>query len=415
MMKRFLKTLRWIAIVAGGLIAILLLVAAVWCWISARRLEKRLEAVRSAGDPLSLAELAREPIPPENNAAVFLRRAQDDLEALDKELYEVYDSETYRSGRPTDAELKTIRSALEAYPGVMPLLERAAACPDYDSQLDYTVAPPLFLDAAVKRVHKLRSVPRVLRARALLLESQGKLDEALEDCILILRLSRHFDREPMIISYLVATACRGIGLDAANRVLRAGPVAKTSRESLDAELALHESMEGFRWAMKSERAFAMESYRAIPARNWWPIRAKWDNDQCAFLDLIDQHLALASKPYSEAVAADLGTPQGGWNVLAELAKPSLMAARAAGDRVKATVRCLRVLGALQALDGEAAVPEPKLSELGLPAEAITDPFNGQPLKLKRLPKGWLVYSVGKNLVDDGGTLDEHHDVGVGPP
>ena len=31
-----------------------------------------------------------------------------------------------------------------------------------------------------------------------------------------------------------------------------------------------------------------------------------------------------------------------------------------------------------------------------------------------MPEGWLVYAVGMNLVDDGGTFDKVEDVGVGP-
>ena len=64
---------------------------------------------------------------------------------------------------------------------------------------------------------------------------------------------------------------------------------------------------------------------------------------------------------------------------------------------------------------------PQISELGLPAEATADPFNGEPLHVKRLPEGWLVYSVGPKLRDGGGKLlsqgvsfDECN-VGVGPP
>ena len=59
-------------------------------------------------------------------------------------------------------------------------------------------------------------------------------------------------------------------------------------------------------------------------------------------------------------------------------------------------------------------PPPALSDLGLPPAATTDPFSGEPLQLKKLPEGWLVYSVGTNLVDDGGELDEFQDVGAGP-
>ena len=31
-----------------------------------------------------------------------------------------------------------------------------------------------------------------------------------------------------------------------------------------------------------------------------------------------------------------------------------------------------------------------------------DPFNAQPLRFKKLPRGYVIYSVGRNDVDDGG-------------
>ena len=63
--------------------------------------------------------------------------------------------------------------------------------------------------------------------------------------------------------------------------------------------------------------------------------------------------------------------------------------------------------------GDAA--EPALADLGLPADVTTDPFNDEPLHIRKLPTGWLIYSVGADLKDDGGDLTDYHDVGVGPP
>jgi hypothetical protein len=275
---------------------------------------------------------------------------------------------------------------------------------------------PQALMAALLEAPKLRSAARILKARALLLKSEGKLDEALQQCILTLQLARHFNREPMIVNYLVGVACRGSAIDTANQVLRAGAVSKSVRDALEAELALHDNMEAFRWALKSERAFGMDSYRAIPARNWWPIRAMWDSDQAAYLDVIDQQLKLTSQPYSQVAIATPGPAAGSRRaVLAQLAEPAILAGRAAADANRAAIRCLRVLNALQGREQQDAAVEPKLSDLGLPAEATTDPFTGEPLKLKRVPAGWLVYSVGQNLTDDGGKLDDRRtDVGVGP-
>lgn len=409
------KALKRIGIVAGAFLAILLIANAIWVWRTGSRLEKKLAALRAEGEPLSLADLAHD-LPPEQNAAVLLRRARSDLEAINKELTDVYDSEGYDDGRLSEAELKTIRSTLETYPKVIPLLEQAAACEDYDPQLDYTVGPAAFLAGQVDHLSHPRTVARVLRARVPLLLADGEREEAIRNCILMFRLSRHFERQPMIVGYLVSLACRGIAVEGANLVLRAGPLSDDSRESLEAELALHDGAEAYRWALTTERAYGLESFRTMPARNFWLVgRALWNDAECYYLDMIDRHLAAASRPYPDVVAATPPTAQHrvGFRVLTDLVEPAIVVGREAMERTRAWIRCLRVLNAVQDRV-EQGVAEPKLSDLGLPAAATTDPFTGKPLHLKKTPRGWLVYSVGKDLKDDGGQVNEAQDVGVAP-
>jgi hypothetical protein len=100
--------------------------------------------------------------------------------------------------------------------------------------------------------------------------------------------------------------------------------------------------------------------------------------------------------------------------LVDLQDPGLEGVRTAADRVRALSRSLRVLNALQARVGTASDQIPRLDELGLPATALLDPFNDEPLHVVKRPEGWMVYSVGMNGVDDGGPLDLGSDVGVGP-
>ncbi len=100
--------------------------------------------------------------------------------------------------------------------------------------------------------------------------------------------------------------------------------------------------------------------------------------------------------------------------LATLLEPSLSVNREPAERVRAIARSLRVLNALQARGPAGDGQVPPLEDLGLPAEATTDPFNGEPLHVKKSPRGWTVYSVGGNGVDDGGAFDKAADIGVGP-
>ena len=65
------RTVVWIgALVLGSLLALLLIINAVAIRISGSRLEERLAAMRNAGEPVTLADLARPmPSPDENEAA----------------------------------------------------------------------------------------------------------------------------------------------------------------------------------------------------------------------------------------------------------------------------------------------------------------------------------------------------------
>ena len=66
--------------------AIGLVANAVFVWTTDTRLERQLAAIREAGDPLSLVDLARPSIPPEMNAATYLRRAEAGIEGILREV-----------------------------------------------------------------------------------------------------------------------------------------------------------------------------------------------------------------------------------------------------------------------------------------------------------------------------------------
>jgi len=51
----------------------------------------------------------------------------------------------------------------------------------------------------------------------------------------------------------------------------------------------------------------------------------------------------------------------------------------------------------------------------LPEECLTDPYDGKRLRVKYADAGPTIYSVGRNLVDDGADYTDWKDVGVWPP
>ena len=183
-------------------------------------MERRLAAIRAAGEPLTLAELAPDPIPPEHNAATYLLRAAADVDAISSQLGDVFGT---RHADLTDADLARIRDAFAAFPEVLPLLTQAAAAPDYHSPYDYSRGLFAFQNDLLRGRRSWRNRFRVLDTYVSLCLAEGQDAEALQTALTMLRLSRHAAREPGLASHATVGALRGMATANASRVLRAAP------------------------------------------------------------------------------------------------------------------------------------------------------------------------------------------------
>jgi hypothetical protein len=404
-------------------VAILLIANAVFVWTTDARLERQLADIKAAGDPLTLADLAPKPIPPEKNAAAYFRQATSEETALENEIeqwieaqpeFGLYLAEMLQFSKEQvipEKMHKAMKAIYAAHPNLVPSLEKAVECPDYDAQLDYSTPPEQLTAQLLPIVQNARGITRVFAYRARLAAIDGNCDEAARMALATFKLTRHIERNPSLVSYLVALAIRSMAAEEANFALQTGPLSKELRQALDAELANQERIDGYVWAIKSGRAYEIDSFNRFPLRNFWLYsRGRWNRKESQYLDAAASYLALPpdGRP-SKPVVDDLY---------------SLAATHSAMTKVRAMVRCLRVLNALQihvqAGNGEA----PKLIDLGLPAETTADPYltdpqtrANPPLHVKKTSRGWIVYSVGPNGQDDGGMLEDprNGDIGVGPP
>ena len=403
-----------------------LIANAIFVWTTDTRLERQLAEIRATGDPLTLAELARPPIPTEKNAATYLRRAEADIADIAG-----IELSGYADFLMPPKDQKIFKAALAAHPNVIPLLEQAAACPDIDAHIDCTLSAGEIIGKMLPDINLVRADASVLKDRARFLAAEGNCDEAARTALLLFRLAQHCEHfgPPMLVNYLVAMAVRGNAIDSANVALQAGPVSKGVRDALDAELAIQDRLEGFAPALKSERVVTLEYFGwESPLHGLWLInRGVWNRRKSEYLDKMKVLLALLHEPVSyQQAECILGETDFLAQVMSgdtgQFERPffGVMAMFQGVTQQRARIRSLRVLNALQTHVPAGSTEVPKLTDLGLPAEAITDPYTGEPLHVKRTPQGWLVYSVGPNFRDDGGKLGDPGDpnagdVGVGPP
>ncbi|QEG36490.1 hypothetical protein [Bythopirellula goksoeyrii] len=419
--KRFWKRVGYGFLILIGVF--ILAYAALSLW--ANRLSARLEALRAEGEPTSIAELAPAPVPGEENGAAYLKEIALEIEAFAKDeskfyespLGKMYEKSEDKGEKPSPEVVAEILKILDKHSAIELILRQAIECPNYASRLDYSQDFQPFLAMLLNSAQNLRSAVRMLDWKSRVLLVEGNIPEAVETGLLVFQLSQLQEQEPALVNGLVAVALRGMGTQIINRALRAGPLDLDLRKSLDAELATHDQLDWFIRNLKTERAVNLSA--AVDLFPSFPMTWQGTMLQGDMIYFYENLLPFVSEPYyvsakklSNLQRDSYSTPIS--NSLIGLLFPALESAQIAANRDLALIRSLRVLNALQAYQAVHSKEATTIPDLDLPESATIDPFDGKPLKLKWTDEGWIVYSVFKNGVDDGGLFDKQQDIGLRP-
>lgn len=421
--KRTLK--RW-GLGLGILVGVALLVNAGLAWSVESRFEQLVAAVRNEGDPASIEELAPGPIPADRNAAALIDAIRPRLDEFGREYGEFFQTELGKQleqlqpgERPTDEQAAAMRAILDRYADLDQQIQAAASAEMYASTADFSLGYNAFTSAQITRLQHLRTAARFVDWRVQTLLAEGKQQAAVERSLSLVEFSALCGREPTIVSFLVSVAVRNIALQDLHQSLAAGPLDAATHARVDEVLEEAERATSLGQVFRTERAFGIS---ACVEQGWksappvvgsflsWPVKR-------VFLGPIEFYaevIPLVDTPYYQVkqefqAGGKMAVPTGK-GVLADLLVSSTEAAIKAFNRDVALIRSLRVLNLLrQAGDGARG-----LDGLGLPDAQTVDPFTGEPLVVKETDRGWLVYSVGEDGVDDGGRFDEAEDSGFGP-
>jgi hypothetical protein len=434
---RFLLTKRfWIRFAIGLalLVALGLVINGVMAWRMESEWQARLAQVRAGGDPASVADLKPEPIPDNQNAAVFLEQVRPRIGQFANEhgrffntpIGKAYDETRDRGEPATPEQIAAIRAILDKYSDVEPLIAAAAKCDQYASRVDYSLDSQQFVEKVLDQINgpgSIRQVARFLNWRAEVLLAEGRRDEAVQRGIQVYRLARLYESEPTLVAFLIAIAVRGVVAEQMYDALAAGPVSPELCAALDRELALQDDPARLVHALKSERAVGAgftnvlldQPYPMLAHTFGWVLKSY----QIGVVDHMDECLDLAGHPWHEVRVkfgpADETPPPTGHGVLADLLTPALRAVFQAHARSLAVSRALRIDIALRQFAEKNGREATGLAELDLPKEMTIDPYSGEPLKLEHMPDGWVIYSVMENGEDDGGDFKQLKDYGLAPP
>ena len=279
----------------------------------------------------------------------------------------------------------------------------------------------------------VRSLTRLLQADAALRAEDGDIDGALESCRAILNVGRSIANEPFLISQLIRFAVDGIATLEIQRALAQGEASEAALGQLQAALIENAKADPMIAGMRGERAWINDQMEKMTRgeidmetigigtgmpQNLPLPTAFFQYNHALLLDQLNRAVEIAKLPDRDQLVA--------WKELDEITKPPDMI-------------LVRMLGALNNLLGPAlnsagfaylrhqamlssamtivAAERHRIAHGSLPDSydqidpkfrdgLIGDPYVGGPVKFKIGDGKILMYSVGQDGIDNGGTLDK---------
>ena len=408
--------------------------AALWVtyWDAARGYDAELERAEALGLTVHYRDLDPEPaVPASENAGPYYRAAMEKAKTLGDTRKDDALIRTAAQGEPED--WVAVRKAVDTWSEVMPDVETAASKPRCHFTRDWSLGAAL----PFPEFGDLRRFADVLCVRALLEARGGDAEAAFRSLTTAANVARHAGEEPVLIGMLIQNGAEARVLSTVNRSVDIlGPQslsqARNCLESFRENPTLAKSLRGevafqfnafrevdhldnisvqspagyddaatgsegwilgrvpFAWLARPplvNASLVERAYQARTLKRWndaFEANGKDPSDPRRLskaLDMIGLEVALSRHPS---------------DVLAKIVFPVFSHAGNAMLKLEAQKRMLSASFDLREQHArEGAYPE---TAKNLPL----DPFDGKPLRYKREGKGFVLYSVGYDLKDNGG-------------
>lgn len=400
------RIIKYSAIGLISFVGLALIANAIWIQITGRQVANRLAKVRAAGEPTSWEELIAKTAESNKNEQFYPRSLREEVDVLDRELYRITKNGYHRTGQLSDDEVKKLEVLFAGHDAVFQATKNASDRKKWYSATDTPFpANGEFSQQYINALTAPRALIGVLRTRHAYLIRTGAHQEAFETALNALQITQLEGATCSMNGGVMRVVMRSIACDMANQILRIERLTPAQHERLDAELSNYDVVKTYRDSLQSERLVGIFMLRnRIPWSKYWISRGLYNQNLIKYLDLLELELASSVDLQSLTRPPDLKAAAKGW-ILMELLVPAVEMSRSAALKSECQLRALRVLNAI-VKSGKQESDSLDITQLGLPSEVTTDPYTGKPLLLKKAPEGWTVYSVGPNLVDDGGDVND---------
>jgi hypothetical protein len=411
-----------------ALVVVLVLAAfyAAYRYTLHRMVESKLNEIRQQGYPVTLAELDKwypQPSPGENAADLYLKAFAQFVDVDKKESGLLPVVGLARLPLRGDTVPEDMKEAIAEYLATNEvschLLHEATA----KSQCRY---PINLTDATrdndwLKQFQGARQGTKLLCLEAILNAQNGRSQEVVDSVMSAIRLADSLKDEPLLLPQLGRLACLEMTVGSLELAVNTTPLSGAQLRDLSGALTEAESpqslLRGFVGILCEENQYTLgnkslettSADASLPALFAYQYLGLRQLDRSACFGVIGSYIRACQHPFPMRLQLAHDT-----RIRAAHVSKSLLLAASLGPGLElcvtheahcvASLRTARTALAVQAYRATNSSLPDKLENL-VPAHLAAvpaDPFQGQPLRYKKLATGYVVYSVGEDGKDDGG-------------
>ncbi len=450
----------WDYLWRGGLVALTLFVAlatvlSFWYFVQhrhyTRQLAQTVDEIKAAGGPLDAEEIEayyRLPEGTDDLTAEYLQ-ALSPFFARQSRASQVQGDEAslpYVGSSAKDALVGPdwdLRAAAETYlKDSQTSLDQLRALSQRPGAVRYPVKLSDNIAALLPCVQAIRDAARHLQLDFDLQLLAGNRERALADLITLLKTGETLRGEPLLISQLVRYAVFGIFAKGCEKFLADGKATEDELKVLKDALADLDFQDGLKRALVGERSMSYLALKMHDASHLGQLSGSdgpqyipqmgslkdvRPGDTAALLQFESAMIEAADAEFPQVLqemqqlddelmnSASQSSLPWNRNILTEMMAPAMTTVAVATARSLAVRDALRVAVAIETMRARTGERPSALMELVpdyLPA-VPSDPFTGGTLRYQVGDDNYVVYSLGKDKVDNGGLVEDSvTDVGV---
>lgn len=397
-------------------LSVILIIAGSVGFINYIRFQSRVNQLKANDELMSLEDIVHLVEDPRDDALTYLTPIFEAAAEISKEI-----PRDELGFEKTDADSIALFDRLATtHVDVFAQMKLAANAPDmsldFDEEHNQNVS-----------VLELHIIGSLLAWKGKVLVAKGDIDGGANVALELLQLSNTV-QQPFLMNLMLRNSFRVNAFSILYEAASTGEIDAATKAKINLHLENLDLAKDYQMALKLERSVSLY-YIINPGlhSDSQPSAFAWLTSMVpagpaivagnTFLDQMETIIDRGETPWSKQYP--VGEDENDWSILSAFGgdlTSSYNNIRNAMGRVAAASRATRIVLALggsdRALHFDDGVTD-HLVRIGVPEEMTIDPFTDLPLQVKQSGNRWLVYSIGPDKIDDGGSRDSD-DCGLVP-